>query len=68
MNNFFYRTYDTTDHIFMNDPRGYLSPYVDADMEGETEHQVFMTKYMRMKNSTNHIFKIRCNDQSHGRL
>ena len=68
MNNFFYRPFAEDDYNYSNDPRGYISPYLDAYMESETENRVLMTRYMNLKNQTNHIFKIRCNDQAHGRL
>ena len=63
-NKSFYRTLDN--HVYMNDPRGYISPYLDAELEGEIEHEVLMSKYMRLRNTTNHIFKNRLIFYSHG--
>lgn len=68
MNNYFYRPYDEYDNVIMVDPRGYTSPYLDAYLEGEIEHNVLMTKYMNLKNESNYLFKVRCNDQIHGRF
>jgi hypothetical protein len=45
----------------MNDPRGYISLYLDAELEGEIENKVYFDKYMQLSNISKNIFKVRCN-------
>lgn len=63
-NKSFYRPLDNS--TYMNDPRGYVSPYLDAELEGEIENEVFMNKYMNLKNESNSLFKIRLNYNCYG--
>lgn len=68
MNDYFYRGLSRENSLWMNDPRGYISPYYDAYMEGEVENKVLFDKYMHLTNNSKVHTKIRCNGILFGRF
>ena len=63
MNSFFYKPLSRESALWMNDPRGYLSPYLDAELEGEMENRVYFHKYMNLSDVSKNVLKIRLTSQ-----
>ena len=64
MSKLFYKPLAQYKYTESNDPRGFHP--LPTDCFGEIEYKVWMAKYMRLNNKTNHLFKVRCNDYLNG--
>ena len=60
----FYKPLAQYKYTEANDPRGFSS--LPTDCFGEVEYKVWMAKYMRLRNETNHLFKTRYNNSATG--